>query len=427
MKLRFSTKIKYSLSAKNPLMKKVVAAAADAKNRRRYKKFSGEPVNKKMVLFMSFMGKKYADSPRVIYEYMLREPRFKDYEFVWTFVQPDNYSFLEQNPRTRVLRYHSDEHYRVYATAGYWITNSRVPLIIPVRDEQVYLQCWHGTPLKGLGLDVKVSGNNARYTQDEMNSMYTKDADKYTFMVSPSGFCSEKFSSAFGLDRSNREHVILEQGYPRNDELIGRSDEDIDRIKEALGIPANKKVVLYAPTWRDNQHAENIGYTYDETVDFHRLRERIGDEYVILFRAHYFISSRFDFSKHEGFVYNVSDMDDINDLYLASDILVTDYSSVFFDYANLKRPMIFYMYDLAEYRDEMRGFYFSFDELPGPIVMSQKEMADAIIEAAEIEEDEGVYKNIPPKYRERYEAFNKKYNPLDDGKATERIVNSVIK
>mgnify|MGYP000910123033 CR=1 FL=1 len=106
-----------------------------------------------------------------------------------------------------------------------------------------------------------------------------------------------------------------------------------------------KKVILYAPTWRENQHLPGEGYQFQLPVDFKRWREVLGDEYVILFRAHYFISNSFDFVAFSGFVYDVSQMDDINPLYLAADVLITDYSSVFFDYANLRRPILFFMYD----------------------------------------------------------------------------------
>ena len=120
-----------------------------------------------------------------------------------------------------------------------------------------------------------------------------------------------------------------------------------------MGIENDKrKIILYAPTYRSNQHQTGVGYVYKEEVDFERLQKEIGQDYIILFRPHYFIANVFDFEKYKGFVYNVSDIDDINELYIITDLLITDYSSVFFDFANLKRPMIFYMYDLAHYRDE---------------------------------------------------------------------------
>lgn len=412
--LQKSTKIKNSLSKKSPVLKKVLGSMADTKNRNRYKKAAKKAVDDRLIVFMSFMGKKYADSPRAIYEYMLNCDSYKDYRFVWAFVEPDKYGFLENNDRTIVVKHNSDKHYRYYATAKYWVTNSRVPDVIPKREAQIYVQCWHGTPLKRLGLDVDVKGANEKYSIEEMKKKYRTDALKYSYMISPSGFCTEKFVSAFGLDLVGREDIILETGYPRNDDLRNFTEEKAERIKTKLGIPKDKKVVLYAPTWRENQYSSTVGYTYKEEVDFDLLREHLGDEYVFLFRAHYFVASKFDFAKYQGFVYDVSAYDEINDLYIVADMLITDYSSVFFDYANLRRPIIFYMYDLPIYRDEMRGFYISLDELPGNIVETEETLINEIRTADNWTPDN------------KYDDFNKKYNPLDDGDASKRVAELVF-
>ena len=172
---------------------------------------------------------------------------------------------------------------------------------------------------------------------------------------------------------------------------------------------------MYAPTYRSDQHETGVGYTYKEEVDFSRLQEEIGDKYIILFRPHYFIANSFDFEKYNGFVYNVSEIDDINELYIISDMLITDYSSVFFDYANLKRPMIFYMYDLEHYKDESNGFYIDLKELPGNIVKTQEDLEKEIL---------ALDKNFV--YDEKYKKFNEKYNYLDDGNASMRVVEKII-
>ena len=130
---------------------------------------------------------------------------------------------------------------------------------------------------------------------------------------------------------------------------------------------------------------------------------------------YYFIANVFDFEKYKGFVYNVSEIDDVNELYIITDVLITDYSSVFFDYANLKRPMIFYMYDLEHYRDKSNGFYIDLDELPGNIVETQEDLEKEIL---------ALDKNFV--YDEKYKKFNEKYNYLDDGNASMRVVNKII-
>ncbi len=410
--MKLSTKIKNTLSTKLPFTKKYLLQMADSKNAKRYKRFTDLPVDDKLVVFMSFLGRKYADSPRAIYEYMISSPEYADYKFVWAFRYPEKYRFLKKNTQTIVTRLNSNEHYKYYATAGYWITNSRIPSIIEKRPEQVYVQCWHGTPLKRLGLDIKVTGANARHSNYEMSDIYRQDALKYSYMISPSPFCTEKFISAFGLEDVGRSDIVLETGYPRNDDLKTFRPEAAKAIRLKLGILPDKKVILYAPTWRDNQYSSTVGYTYYEEMNFDMMSRELASEYVILFRAHYFVSSAFDFKKYEGFVFDVSDYDEINDLYIISDMLITDYSSVFFDYANLRRPILFFMYDLEAYRDEIRGFYISLEELPGPIVTSNAQLL------VEIKKDRSP--------DSRYDEFNKRYNPLDDGYASKRVVERIF-
>ena len=151
---------------------------------------------------------------------------------------------------------------------------------------------------------------------------------------------------------------MLETGYPRNDILYNADDGKIEDIKSRLNIPKNKKVILYAPTFRDKSfESETIESELILNFDLNKLKDEISDEYVIIIRAHYYVSSKLDLTNYEGFAFDYSSYDDIAELYLISDILITDYSSVFFDFANLKRPILFYPYDLEEYNSLDRGFY----------------------------------------------------------------------
>ena len=142
------------------------------------------------------------------------------------------------------------------------------------------------------------------------------------------------------------------------------------------------------------------------------MKKAVGSEYVLLFRSHYFIANYIDLERYKGFVYNVSTYNDIAELYIISDLLITDYSSVFFDFANLKRPMLFYMYDFDEYKNEMRDFYIDVTELPGPIVKKENDLIEEI-------NNIDTY-NI--KYGGKYIDFYNKYNYLDDGKAADRML-----
>ena len=309
----------------------------------------------RLVYFRTFSGRGYSDSPKAMYEYMLTAPEYKDFRFVWCFKEPEKYSFLLKNPRTSIVKFRTRADNKALRKAKYWITNYRMLNHQYPRKGQIYLQCWHGTPLKRLGYDI-LESDNAMNSLKEIREKYRTDAEKFAYILSPSPFATDKFATAWNLNATGQRHKLIEEGYPRNDRLITYRPEERDEIRKTLGVEG-KKVILYAPTWRDNQHTSGQGYTYKTEVDFDRLQRELGDEFVILFRAHYLVANSFDFKRYEGFVHDVSDYPDINDLYIAADLLVTDYSSVFFDYSNLKRPVIFYMYDLEHYANGMRGFY----------------------------------------------------------------------
>ena len=147
------------------------------------------------------------------------------------------------------------------------------------------------------------------------------------------------------------------------------------------------------------------------------LKKEFSDEYVVLLRMHYWIVDQLDLSKYPGFVYNGSDYDDITELYMISDICMTDYSSVFFDYANLKRPILYYMYDLEKYRDVLRGFYLDVEkELPGPILQTNDEVVEAIKNIDKVTEE----------YKDKYAEFYDRFCCIDDGHAAERVVKAVF-
>lgn len=355
------------------------------------------------VIFESFMGKKYACSPKAFYEAMMEEEKYTSWEKIWAFREPEKYSFLEKNPRTKVVKYRSPEYYQAYGRGKYWITNSRLLRELSPKEGQEYIQCWHGTPLKKLGYDLEQYAEKEGSLQ-EVRENYIQETKRVTHMPSPSPFYSEKMCSAFHLREMGKEDVLLEMGYPRNDALYREKGKGQEIFKEKLGIPRNKKVILYAPTWRENQHIPGEGYSYSLQVDFQKWKRELGEEYVILFRAHYFISNQYDFEQYGEFIKNVSHIDDVNELYLAADILITDYSSVFFDFANLERPILFYMYDYESYKHELRDFYLDIHILPGPVVKTQEELLKNI-------------KNIDhvvDKYEEKYIEFNKIFNPHRD-------------
>lgn len=404
------------IAKKNVYARKVMRVLVNTYRRLKYDFLTRNvTVDEKTIAFNSFNGKFYSCTPRAIYEYMLQDERFSDYKFIWVVRDLEKYSYLCENANTTIVKNRTKEYAKALASAKYWIFNYRIYDYIYPKKEQNYVQCWHGTPLKRLGYDIEVS-QNAMNSREEIRYKYRTDAEKFSYILSPSAFASEKFASAWNLNDTGQSEKIMEVGYPRNDFISNYKQEEVIKIKNELGIPLDKKVLLYAPTWRDNQHVSGVGYVYSNPVDFAKMQEILGSEWVILFRAHYLVANAFEFDKYEGFVYNASGHDDINELYIISDMLVTDYSSVFFDYAILKRPVLFYMYDLEEYANDVRGFYIDLTELPGPIVTTEEEFIDKVNNV-----------NEWFAFDDRYRKFDQKFNYLNDGNACSRFVNYLFK
>lgn len=373
----------------------------------------------KLVVFESFQGRSYSCSPKAIYEYMLSCDSFADYKYVWVFRDVTAHGEFPEN--TTLVKFDSEEAFKAYSEAGTWIVNSRLRDFFKPRNDQKYIQCWHGTPFKKIGCDI-TCGGNATSTVEEIHSEYTSDAEKIHKFISPSDFTTEKLTSAFNLEAVGKQNAIIQQGYPRNDALFNKSDEYVENLRTAFNIPENKKVVLYCPTFRDNQCNSN-GYSLKIGMDFNSLYEKFGEDLIILFRAHYFIADSIDLKKYNGFVVDVSKYDDINDLYLISDILITDYSSVFFDYANLNRPMIFYLYDFKEYQSKMRDFYFGTAMLPGMTAHNQEKLEKALNDVMNDFKKGG---NGLMRYSTAVAMFNKRFNPLEDGHSAERTVKEIF-
>lgn len=408
-------KILVDISKKNKFIRKILRTIINIKNKIYFKLNTiGINTDEKTVIFGCFNGRSYCDSPKAIYKYMLTDRRFEEFNYIWVFKEPNKHKYLEENKNTKVISVKGKKYVQAMAKAKYWIFNYKIPDYIYPKKDQIFVQCWHGTPLKRLGCDLQ-HFDNALNTIEGMKKRYNEETKKFSYFLSPSKFASEKFISIWNMKENKKQDCVLELGYPRNDYLYNYTENDIKTIKSKLGIEnCTKKILLYAPTYRDNQHTSGIGYTYKTEVDFDKLKEELSGEYIILFRSHWLVANLFDFEKYKDFIYNVSDYDDIDELYVVSDLLITDYSSVFFDYANLKRPILFYMYDLEEYRDNIRGFYLDIEDLPGPILKTEEELIENI---KTISEDF---------YNEKYKKFNDKFNYLDDGQASKRVVDKIF-
>lgn len=230
------------------------------------------PVKKNLIMFESFLGKQYSDSPRAIYEYISQHnPTCRMY---WSVASNHLKIFKEKDIR-HVKRF-SIKWLWCMARADYWVSNSRLPLWIPKPKHTTYLQTWHGTPLKRLASDMDEvhmpSTNTAVYKQN-----FLKESSKWDYLISPNIYSTEIFKRAFQFDKT-----IIESGYPRNDFLINSNNtETISKIKQATSLPRNKKIILYAPTWRDNQFYATGKYKFNLELDLNRLKETFGDDYII--------------------------------------------------------------------------------------------------------------------------------------------------
>ena len=357
------------------------------------------------IIFESFVGRNYSGQPKYIYQYLQKE--YDDqYKYIW-IVDKKN---IKIEGKHKTVKRFGIRYFYYMTRSKYWVNNMRQPSWLPRKKGQIMLETWHGTPLKKLVFDMEdVHAVNPHY-----KAIVYKQSRGWDYLLSDNPFSTEKFQSCFRFDKEK----ILEVGYPANDPLYAPDlEQRAAVIKKKLGIPLNKKVLLYAPTWRDDNYYDAGEYKFELALDLDRMKKEFGDEYVILLRMHYWIVDRLDLSAYEGFTYNVSAYDDITELYMISDICMTDYSSVFFDFANLRRPILFYMYDMDKYRDVLRGFYLDVEkDLPGPLLFTNDEVVDALKNIDKITE----------KYKEKYDAFYDRFCCIDDGNAAKRVVEAVF-
>ena len=362
------------------------------------------PIDKNMILFESGIGKQYADSPRYIYEEIVN--RKLPYKKIWVY----NKSIPIKDANTKQIKRLSPQYFYYLAKSGFWVNNQNFPTYIKKRKGITYLQTWHGTPLKKMLFDI----DNIHGRSDDYLERVHGATRQWDYLVSPSPYATQAFTSAFKYSGD-----VLEVGYPRNDLFYQNHRQELaNQVKKRLVIPEDKKVILYAPTFRDNETNGKNKFVFDIKMDLHKMKEHLGHEYIVLLRMHVVINNKLSIPDElNSFVYNVSKYPEIQELSLISDILITDYSSVMFDFANTKRPILFFTYDLDEYKNNIRGFYMDFEEeAPGPFVFNTEEIIQSIHNIEKIKSN----------YRDKYQAFQQKYCSLEDGKSSKRIVDQLF-
>ena len=308
----------------------------------------------KLVLFSSFAGKNFNDSPKAIYDYMCSRPEFQSYRMVWAFTDPARFLDLD------TVKIDTMAYFLLAMKAKYWITNVNIERGLHFKKKStVYLNTWHGIALKLIGNDCP-----GRKDYDFSNM---------DFLVVSGDHDESVFQSAFRAKKNS----FLRCGMPRNDILWNPPLDKAAELRQKLHLPLDKKVILYAPTWRESSDGGKT-YAIAPPIDLKKWETRLGEKYIVLFRAHLFTTQVMGI-QYNDFVRDASEYPDINELMLISDILLTDYSSAAFDYAILERPILTFAYDYETYLAE-RGTYFNMDDVyPSKACRSEDELLERIL------------------------------------------------
>ena len=313
------------------------------------------------VNFIAFSGRQYSDSPRRISELLLKE--HPEIQQVWAFNEPEKFRFLEEKG-IKVVKYKSLEYLYYVMTSRVYVDNAEFWSILKFRPGQMVLETWHGG-----GAYKRVGGHridvNAREQQHAVEKM-----NKITLFLSS----SKAFTNFVIRDAYRYRGEVLECGLPRNDDLLHPDPAAADRVRRALDIPENAKVLVYAPTFR-NSHSLDL---YD--VDFAALKAaleaKFGGEWIIALRMHYYQTDK-AMASNAPFLRNATNYPDMQDLLVCADALLTDYSSCMWDISLMHKPCFLYARDISEYRGE-RDFYTPIESWPFPLASNNDELARVI-------------------------------------------------
>ena len=309
-----------------------------------------------LVLFNSFGGKKYNDSPKVIFEQLLNQAASKNLKLVWALENPGNFDI----PKAIKIEINSLEYFIIALKAKYWVSSVNIERGLKFKkDSTIYLNTWHGAGTKKIG--------------NAVSKRKDYDFSNVDYLLVQSNFEKDIFINDFGVKEEN----CLLSGLPRSDELFRTDKDQINLYKHKLKIPKGKKIILYAPTWRESK---NSGSSYDLNIplDIKKWQEKLTDDYVILFRTHTFTTNILNL-KFNDLIRDVSDYPNVNHLLQISDILITDYSTIVFDFSILEKPFLCFGYDYNEYQKD-RGLYLDLEnEYPNGVQNTEDEILELIL------------------------------------------------
>lgn len=313
------------------------------------------PMDKKLVIF-SAHSRKYNDSPRALYEYMMNHPQYSGYKYVWALEDPDN--AIIPGPAIKV-KADTFKYFVLTLKAKYWITCVNIERHLSYKKKSCrYLNTWHGAPFKYIGNDVS----------------HRKDFDysNVTLWCYASLFEKEIYKRAFKV----REEAMIPTGLPRNDELYGVTDKEIHSIKKKMGLPLDKKIILYAPTWRESVD-HGATYSIKPPINTKVWENQLKDEYIVLFRTHGYTNKLLGVEFND-IIRDYSQYPSVNDLLKVCDILISDYSAIMADFSILERPILCFAYDYEQYKRE-RGLYIDYDkEMPSGILKTEEDVLSYI-------------------------------------------------
>lgn len=368
-------------------------------------------IEKNTILYESRDGNSITDSPYAIFKYLLDNPQFKDYVHIWSVQDFDALdpviSKYKSIPNVKFVRRNSKDYIKYLASCEYLINNSTFQSFYIHKEGQKYINTWHGTPLKHMGFDIP---GNPAHSQNVLRNFLSTD-----YILSPNPHTTKMFSDSYKLN-GLYEGKIIEAGYPRIDLMFNTNREAFinELYSVGLEIDRHKKNILYAPTWKGTNVSQANNDVLQIIADMKDLQENIGKDYNILVKVHpYLYKQAIKYPEIKTML--IPDYIDPNELQSIVDILITDYSSIFFDFLVTGRPILFYTWDADVYREE-RGQYIRNEDLPGPILYNCKELIDAINNIDIVEKD----------YQESYIKMQKDFTKYEDGEVTERIVHAIF-
>ena len=352
------------------------------------------------VLFQSYRGEFATDSQLALHaELHSRRP---DLELLWG-VRDLSVPVPEGG---RALLIESRDWYAALARSRYLCRNIEFERYFRKRAHQRYLQTFHGYPFKSMGISLwQAQGRPESVIAAEC----VRRTTSWDAVVVPESFCADLLLRDYRYDGE-----VLITGYPRNDDLVNAEASSIrSRLLAQLGIEPDRIVVLYAPTWRDSLATTTWTAKLYDGLDLKALSEQLGDRYAVLLRGHnYNLGARLPAVR--GKVWDVTAYPQVNDLLLAADVAVLDYSSIRFDWLITGKPAVFFVPDLEDYLRSRKVLFDFVPTAPGPLLATTTEVGDALLDLG----------SVVSEYAAARELFNKEFNRLHDGHATERVIDA---